>query len=725
MKKTISFLFILFTGMITLNAQSVGIGTTTPNTSAQLDINSNSKGMLVPRLTTAQRDAISNPAEGLLLYCTSDSLFYVYRTAWKKINFRLPYRDTAQAQYLFHIINNGLNGAGTAITGESRNNSIGVYGVTGNAIPNNFGSSIGVYGDNQSGGATGFGVYGRHSGTGVGVFGEADGGIGGNFSSDYLALQANGPTILRDNVSINSLGIFGQPSAILDISSNTQGVLFPRMTITQKNAILNPVNGLLIYQSGPDSIGFHYYESGRWNWLPSSLNIDTLTWRTKGNTGTNTATHFIGTKDNRPLVFKINNSRAGIIDTSGTLAFGRGALFNNPGSKKNTAYGDSALFNNGTGSASVFLSINNTAVGDKALFNNSSGAQNTGMGAFAMHNNTTGTDNTAIGYKALENVTSTFNTALGSQAANKTTVGIYTTAVGYNAGYLNTTGSALTGLGYQAGYQNTTGNLNTALGFSAGFGSGNLTNATAIGANAFVNTSNSMVLGNNAKVGIGISSPVATLHVKKILNTDSGIVFQGTENATVFFTDNVTENLLLQPGKNGSIVIINPTPGGEINIGGNGQNNKTEVYGSMYANVQGGTLSGFNMVPLGIIDYRAYEEDDYLTSGASGTFSNKMGNLAISITPYGGSNIVAADNLGCHIYLNPATVAQYTDIVLSGTNNFSATTVTNAYLSANTMEYEPANSFHAARIRVSIAVDDFPNFGICDISGRIIVYGIR
>jgi hypothetical protein len=46
----------------------VGIGTTTPNNSALLDITSTTRGFLPPRMTTAQRDAIASPAAGLVVY---------------------------------------------------------------------------------------------------------------------------------------------------------------------------------------------------------------------------------------------------------------------------------------------------------------------------------------------------------------------------------------------------------------------------------------------------------------------------------------------------------------------------------------------------------------------------------------------------------------------------------------------------------------------------------
>ena len=50
----------------------MGIGTATPAASAQLEVNStsNNKGILIPRLSATQKDAIVNPAEGLLIFQT-------------------------------------------------------------------------------------------------------------------------------------------------------------------------------------------------------------------------------------------------------------------------------------------------------------------------------------------------------------------------------------------------------------------------------------------------------------------------------------------------------------------------------------------------------------------------------------------------------------------------------------------------------------------------------
>jgi len=49
----------------------VGIGTSTPNASSILDLNSTTKGLLPPRMTMVQRDSITSPAAGLFIWCSN------------------------------------------------------------------------------------------------------------------------------------------------------------------------------------------------------------------------------------------------------------------------------------------------------------------------------------------------------------------------------------------------------------------------------------------------------------------------------------------------------------------------------------------------------------------------------------------------------------------------------------------------------------------------------
>ncbi len=62
---------------------NVGIGTTNPAASALLELASTAKGLLPPRMTTAQRDAIASPAAGLLIYNTTTNEYNLYNgTSW-------------------------------------------------------------------------------------------------------------------------------------------------------------------------------------------------------------------------------------------------------------------------------------------------------------------------------------------------------------------------------------------------------------------------------------------------------------------------------------------------------------------------------------------------------------------------------------------------------------------------------------------------------------------
>ncbi|MBL7743975.1 MAG: hypothetical protein JNN00_10920, partial [Chitinophagaceae bacterium] len=69
MKKTLFFTCFAFAWFAKNSfSQNVGIGTVTPNISAQVDITSTNKGLLVPRMTTSNIGLISSPAKGLMVY---------------------------------------------------------------------------------------------------------------------------------------------------------------------------------------------------------------------------------------------------------------------------------------------------------------------------------------------------------------------------------------------------------------------------------------------------------------------------------------------------------------------------------------------------------------------------------------------------------------------------------------------------------------------------------
>ena len=184
-------------------------------------------------------------------------------------------------------------------------------------------------------------------------------------------------------------------------------------------------------------------------------------WLLKGNSGIDTSKNFIGTRDAQPLLFKVNNHKAGYLDSdslgSKNTSFGYQSLSEvvpNPESAALSAFGYRALYLNTTGYA-------NTACGTNALYFNTTGDINTAIGAEALFSNTEGAFNTAIAYDALfSNTTAIRNTATGSFAIFANTTGPDNTAVGYFALFSNATGDSNTATGYDALVNNTTGASN-------------------------------------------------------------------------------------------------------------------------------------------------------------------------------------------------------------------------------------------------------------------------
>lgn len=88
MKKILIILFVLFNTSIF--SQNVGINEdgSIPDNSALLDIKSTSRGILIPRLTLAQKTSIVTPAKGLLIYQTDGVIgFYYYNgTSWQNLD---------------------------------------------------------------------------------------------------------------------------------------------------------------------------------------------------------------------------------------------------------------------------------------------------------------------------------------------------------------------------------------------------------------------------------------------------------------------------------------------------------------------------------------------------------------------------------------------------------------------------------------------------------------
>ena len=320
-------------------------------------------------------------------------------------------------------------------------------------------------------------------------------------------------SVRAQSFAINTDGSAANASALLDVKSTGKGILLPRMTAAQKTAIVLPATGLLVYQT--DGTPGLYLNNGtaavpNWQLVLASANG----WTVTGNTGTDTASNFIGTTDNMALRFKINNLQAGLISSTinafglgaakapgtstGITAMGIAALGLSRNKNDLVAIGDSALYNNSTGATLATHSVRNSAFGSKVLLNNTVGWNNTGTGFQSLYSNTSGVSNTGNGAYALENNTSaTGNAAFGAFTLRANTTGGGNTALGTFVLEANTTGGGNIGAGQQALFNNTTGIFNTAIGYTALLA--NLTNSynTGIGFSALVGSKGD----NNTSVG--------------------------------------------------------------------------------------------------------------------------------------------------------------------------------------------------------------------------------
>lgn len=292
--------------------------------------------------------------------------------------------------------------------------------------------------------------------------------------------------LLAGSFAFAQVGVNTQtPQATLDVVGNPtdtakyDGIIAPRITGDQLKlkTYSSSQTGALVYvtsaDSGPSgqtlevtSPGYYYFDGTLWKLATGN------DWHTTGNTGTVPGTNFIGTSDDKALMFKVNNTIGGFIDNvdptasstnGGNTALGKNALASSYNvSKENTAIGNAALFSLDNTTTNYW----NTAIGAGAMKNSIATRWNTAIGANALANLNTGNRNIAVGISSLSAVgmTGSFNVAIGSNASDKITSGNQNIAVGLTPLNSLTSGSGNIGLGYFSGLGLTTGNNNIAIG---------------------------------------------------------------------------------------------------------------------------------------------------------------------------------------------------------------------------------------------------------------------
>jgi hypothetical protein len=282
-------------------AQGVGIGTgsTAPAATAMLEIASTSKGLLIPRLTAAQRTAISSPAQGLLVYQTDGIQpgFY-YNTSATATATWLWLPDKASA---------GDNlGNGTATTAVKLN---------GNTLSNNGTGGISIV---DAGHVT---IAGNSTVTGNSTVAGNSAVTGNGSVAGTLAVGATTP----------------DPKAALDISSTTKGLLPPRLSLAQRNSMGTPTVGMLIVQTD-NTPGLYQYTATGWasvgagNYTAESTTSATaptsavtvnpaatnILYNDNASANNGTVTLGAGTEGQRLVIINNDNGYLTVVSSSGT-----------------------------------------------------------------------------------------------------------------------------------------------------------------------------------------------------------------------------------------------------------------------------------------------------------------------------------------------------------------------------------------------------------------------
>lgn len=203
------FNIILLTCFTVFSQSGAAINTSgaVAHSSAILDVSSSNQGILIPRMTKAQKQAIPLPiATGLMIYQTDSTTGFWY------------YNGTAWVQSI------GIVGA-TGATGQD-----GAAGATGPLVSGTTGQTL------------------RHDGTG------------------WVANSTLHNTGVNIGIGTNN----PEPTALIDLNSTTKGTLITRMNTTERDAILNPAEGLQIFNTTTKC--FECYIYGLWQKLSCGFN---------------------------------------------------------------------------------------------------------------------------------------------------------------------------------------------------------------------------------------------------------------------------------------------------------------------------------------------------------------------------------------------------------------------------------------------------------------------
>ncbi|PLX11569.1 MAG: hypothetical protein C0594_03470 [Marinilabiliales bacterium] len=459
MRKTLQFLLIavLISAFGHLKAQNVAITDDAgynADASAMLDVKSTNKGMLIPRLTTAQRENINNPVAGLLVYDSTENAFYYYDgqswlnltsgttgPLWVKSGSRVFLNDTTDNVGIGTKIPKGMLEVKADNNISDEDPIFGVVNKNGDTVLAVYNSGVRINVENDPAKASG-----NRGGFAVGGFSQAK-----SLQDDYLW------------VTPDSVRIYIPDSIGTKASGNRGGFAVGGFSVAK-----NMTNDYLFVHTDSTRV---YVEDSLGGFGVGSINTDNI----ENLVDLTSENYFIGHHSGDRVTSGIHNQfigyQAGFSDTSGSF---------------NSFIGYQSGYSN-VGGPSSDDGVRNSFMGFMTGYHNTIGRENTFIGSMAGYGNTTGDYNTVVGADAGINLDGAKqNTLIGAEAGNHLAAGYgnvfvgvtcgfyaddcsYNTIVGNLAGQRISTGEHNTSLGYLSGYYNQTGNNNTFLGDMAGY----------------------------------------------------------------------------------------------------------------------------------------------------------------------------------------------------------------------------------------------------------------
>ncbi len=253
MKKLLILLSLVFIQVLPAQI-AVNEDGSSPYTSAILDIKSTTKGILIPRMSAADRDNISPVTRGLTVFVNDEKTYYYYDgSKWVSMGNDNDWLVNSDDD--IYNGNSGFVGIGTQdpvanldVNPGSLNGTVNPLRIVVNAQVTP-GSSNGYSLFKASGGTTYCGgkVYGLNI--------DLSGGTCGKHYGVYIYGETQ-------NYFSNNVGIGTEsPRGALDVKSTTGALIVPRMGTSDRDNLPH-INGSIIYNT--DTNEFNFYENGAW-----------------------------------------------------------------------------------------------------------------------------------------------------------------------------------------------------------------------------------------------------------------------------------------------------------------------------------------------------------------------------------------------------------------------------------------------------------------------------